>query len=250
MVRDSSVSAGISRHRLVAVDDRLAVDEVPQDRAEAGAFSMISSHARAEATAPSIFMRLRTMPSSCIRASTFLLRVARDLLRREAVERAAESFALPQDGDPGKSRLKSVEHELLVERAVVALGHAPFLIVIGDIERVGAGPRAAPVAGLPLMPRASATGTAKRAKAGLAQRDLDPSRRQRLALAPKPPRPGRGGSGRAPRRRSPSRAFRSARRQPRCCVPEAGSGASPSTGTMRFRAVPRCSMRETTSWPT
>ena len=33
-------------------------------------------------------------------------------------------------------------------------------------------------------------------------------------------------------------------------VPEAGKGLAPSTGTMRFRTVPRCCMRETTSWPT
>jgi len=30
-------------------------------------------------------------------------------------------------------------------------------------------------------------------------------------------------------------------------VPEGGRGPSPSTPTMRFRAVPRCSMRDTTS---
>ena len=33
-------------------------------------------------------------------------------------------------------------------------------------------------------------------------------------------------------------------------VPDGGNGPSPSTPTMRFRAVPRCSMRDTTSWPT
>jgi len=32
--------------------------------------------------------------------------------------------------------LEAVEHQLFVERAVVELRHAPFLIVIGEVERV------------------------------------------------------------------------------------------------------------------
>src|SRR5262249_60177234 len=34
----------------------------------------------------------------------------------------------------------AVEDELLIERAVVVFGHAPFLVVIGDVERVLLGP--------------------------------------------------------------------------------------------------------------
>jgi hypothetical protein len=39
--------------------------------------------------------------------------------------------------------LEAVEHELLIERPIVTLRHAPFIVVIGDVEGIGAGPRAA-----------------------------------------------------------------------------------------------------------
>src|SRR5262249_34437772 len=65
---------------------------------------------------------------------------ARDLLRREAGEGAAEVVALAQDGDPGQPGLEAVENELFEQRAVVVFRHAPFLVVIGDVERVLLGP--------------------------------------------------------------------------------------------------------------
>src|SRR5205823_14493840 len=68
------------------------------------------------------------------------LSVARDFLRLEAVEGAAEILPLAQDGDPRKPRLETVEHELLVKRAMVELRHAPFYVVVGDVERVSARP--------------------------------------------------------------------------------------------------------------
>ena len=61
--------------------------------------------------------------------------VAGDFFRHKAVEGAAEIFALAQNGDPRQAGLKAVEHELFVERAVVVFRHAPFLVVIGDVER-------------------------------------------------------------------------------------------------------------------
>ena len=98
---------------------------------------------RASAAVASILARLRTMPASCISASFFAVAPARDLLGIEAVERGAEGRALAQDRDPGEPRLEAVEHELLEQRPVVVFGHAPFLVVIGDIERIGARPGAA-----------------------------------------------------------------------------------------------------------
>src|SRR5665213_3428654 len=73
----------------------------------------------------------------------FLGRVTRDFFRIEIVEHAAEVVALAQDGDPRQPGLEAVKHQLLVQRPVIPLRHAPFLVVIGDIERVGAGPGAA-----------------------------------------------------------------------------------------------------------
>src|ERR1700678_4582048 len=66
-----------------------------------------------------------------------------DAVRVEAVKGFAEILALAQNGDPGKPGLETVQHQLLIQRAAVIFGHAPFLIVIGDVKRVFAGPGAA-----------------------------------------------------------------------------------------------------------
>src|SRR5262249_61953421 len=44
---------------------------------------------------------------------------------------------------PRQAGLKAVEHEFLIKRAVAVVGHAPFVVVIGDVKRVEPGPRAA-----------------------------------------------------------------------------------------------------------
>src|SRR4029079_18834598 len=80
-------------------------------------------------------------------------------------------------------RLKPVEHELLVERTIIALGYAPFVIVIRDIERVCAGPWTATRCRLAAHARAWATGTAKHAKAGRRRAILTPPAVSVLALA-------------------------------------------------------------------
>src|SRR5262249_39653832 len=70
----------------------------------------------------------------------FLGIVARDLLRLEVVEGAAEIVALAQDRDPGQPGLEAVENQLLIERAVIIFRHAPLGVVIGDVNRVFPGP--------------------------------------------------------------------------------------------------------------
>ena len=69
--------------------------------------------------------------------------VGGDLRRLEPVERPAEVVALPEDRDPGQTGLKALEDQHLEQRALVAQRHAPFLVVIGDVERIAAGPAAA-----------------------------------------------------------------------------------------------------------
>jgi hypothetical protein len=66
-----------------------------------------------------------------------------DLCRIEIGEGGAQGFALSEDGDPGQPRLEPVQHQLLPQGARVVLGHAPFRVVIGDVERVGSAPGAA-----------------------------------------------------------------------------------------------------------
>src|SRR5262249_20325945 len=98
--------------------------------------------------------------------------VARDRLWLEAVEGAAEVLALAQDGDPRQPGLEAVEHQLLVERAVVVFRHAPLLVVVGDVERIFLGPRTALEAvgvqdGVAHCVAFAPAGQAKRAQLGL-----------------------------------------------------------------------------------
>jgi len=55
----------------------------------------------------------------------------------------AEVFAFAQDGDPAQARPKDTENQLFSQGAGVAFGHAPFGIVVMDVERVSAATRAA-----------------------------------------------------------------------------------------------------------
>ena len=71
------------------------------------------------------------------------LPVGRDPLRNEAAEGGAEGFPLVQNGLPGQARLKGLQNQQLEEFPVVVLGHAPLLVVVGDVQRVA---RIAPAA--------------------------------------------------------------------------------------------------------
>src|SRR5262249_6399110 len=68
---------------------------------------------------------------------------AGDLLRMKSCESAAEIVALAQDRDPRQPGLETVQHELLVERARIVFRHAPFFVVVRQIQRIAAGPAAA-----------------------------------------------------------------------------------------------------------
>jgi hypothetical protein len=68
---------------------------------------------------------------------------ARDPLGVEAGEGAAERLALAQDRDPRQASLKAVQNELFKQGPRIALRYAPFLVMIGDVNRVLSRPRAA-----------------------------------------------------------------------------------------------------------
>src|SRR5581483_2368974 len=61
----------------------------------------------------------------------------------ESMEGFAEIFPLAQDSDPGEAGLETVQHQFFIKRPAVIFRHAPLFVVIGDIERVFAGPGAA-----------------------------------------------------------------------------------------------------------
>src|SRR5262249_18618868 len=181
-------------------------------------------------------------------------RIARNPGRIEAVEGFAEALALAQYGDPGETGLKAIEDELLVERPVVIFRHAPFLVMVAHIERVKLRPRAA-VKSVGVQKRdahgraAGSPGNAKCAQCGLNARSATPPAASCSPAASA----------------SLTRSRRSMA-SPRPCavepsvptdfwpaltgVPGSGAKSSKRTATTRVRAVPRCSMRDTTSWPT
>ena len=61
---------------------------------------------------------------------------------RAVVEGGAERLALAQYGDPGQPGLEPVQHQLLPQRTSIPLGHAPFGVVVGHVQRVGPAPAA------------------------------------------------------------------------------------------------------------
>jgi hypothetical protein len=73
----------------------------------------------------------------------FLVVEAGEFADIEARERFPIVLTLLQDGDPGEAGLRALEDELFEELAVVADRHAPFVVVIGDVERIVSAPEAA-----------------------------------------------------------------------------------------------------------
>jgi hypothetical protein len=63
--------------------------------------------------------------------------------RVEAPEGVAIALALAEDRHPRQPRLRAVERQLLVPAAVVVDRNAPLLVVIGDHQRILAGPETA-----------------------------------------------------------------------------------------------------------
>src|ERR1051326_5342841 len=176
------------RDRTEGILFRLALEEIPEQRREARALvhdleiGARGKHRGFDLRAVAHDAGVRHQPCHLGRA------VARDFLRVEAIEGAAEIFPLAQDRDPRQAGLEAVEHELLVERAVVEFRHAPFLVVIGDVERILHGPRAAGEA-VRMLRRAhdhhgcagASPGKAKRAQLGFSRRIGTPAARR---LAP------------------------------------------------------------------
>lgn len=68
---------------------------------------------------------------------------ARQALGIEAEQHLTVALALLQHGDPRKPRLRAFEDEHLEQRPRIALGHSPFGIVVGDVQRVVVTPEAA-----------------------------------------------------------------------------------------------------------
>src|SRR5579864_8820193 len=88
---------------------------------------------------PSILARLRTMPASFISAAIFFASYLA-ILFGSKLSNALRKLSLAQDRDPRQAGLEAVEDQLFEQCAVVIFRYAPFIVVIGDIERIVARP--------------------------------------------------------------------------------------------------------------
>src|SRR6266576_2767919 len=64
----------------------------------------------------------------------FLFVVARHCLRIESVKHFAIPRAFSQNGVPAQSRLRPFQHQELKPFVLVVHGHAPFLVMIGNVQ--------------------------------------------------------------------------------------------------------------------
>jgi hypothetical protein len=121
---------------------RLAADEAPDELVERSEFPL---HLEEGARVADDRLDLRAIAHDAFVLQERPLlrrRVARDLLRVEAIERAPVAFALAQDREPAQSGLRALEIEHLEELAVVVLGPAPLFVVVREELLVRCGPLA------------------------------------------------------------------------------------------------------------
>src|SRR5271166_1526585 len=120
----------------------LAVHEAPEKGGQRLAFRQIEVSAR---IGDGCF-DLAAMPDNArvgkqLRDFPFV--VTRDLLRLEPVEGLAEILAFPKDREPGQAGLETLQDQLLEELGVSRFRNAPLLVMVVDVKRVAARPRAA-----------------------------------------------------------------------------------------------------------
>src|SRR5262245_2327748 len=127
----------------VAVDLRSTVDKVPQQSCEAWSFIHDVEPGACRRYGAFDFRAVANNALVLHQALDLLGRITSNLVRLEFAEGSPKVLALAQDGDPGQPSLETVEHELLIERAIIKLRNAPFIVVVGDVERVELWPRTA-----------------------------------------------------------------------------------------------------------
>lgn len=143
---DAVRDRGTGRHLVAAlpcVADRPVFDEVPQEgcqrhpplpQFEAGArIADCRLDLQPVADNASVGHQTRDVIGS----------VARDSIRIEVGERPAVVLALGEDGVPGQAGLRAFQDEQFEQTAVVAQGHAPLGVVVGNVDAPAQRPRAA-----------------------------------------------------------------------------------------------------------
>ena len=142
ILRETSFSVGTSLRDFALVWIGPSVDEIPQEARESAALLDDEPGARAGNRRLDLGAVAHDAGVEHQRLDLRLVE-AGDHRRIEAREGLTEVLALAQDGDPGQPRLEAVENEFFEQRPVVEFRHAPFRVVVRDIEGIGAGPPAA-----------------------------------------------------------------------------------------------------------
>src|SRR6185295_9022100 len=126
-----------------AIDARLTVHKIPQKGGEARTlFHHLEPSARRQNGA--VDFHLVSHDAGVFhQRSDFLFVVAGNFCGLKIGECFAKIVTLPQNRDPRKTGLESIEHKLLVKRAVVVFGYAPLRVVIGHVNGIVAAPEAA-----------------------------------------------------------------------------------------------------------
>ncbi len=153
-----------------AIDDRRAVDEAPEPVAE-GALALAQLEKGPRVADGGVDLGPVAHDAGIGQQSfPFPVAEARDGVRIEVCERAPVGVALAQDRQPGQPRLRSLEDQHLEQVALVARGHAPLVVVVGDVGGVAETPFTADARvghGRPVRARSPCAIITEPARAGL-----------------------------------------------------------------------------------
>jgi hypothetical protein len=131
-------ASGDLPHGSSAILDRATVNEAPLVCIEAAKLRL---HVEKRYGVLDRRFNLRSIAhdsSICQQLADFPLVVAGDFPRVEVVEGAPVRIPLAQNRYPAEPGLGTFKDEKLEEGAIVVYGNAPFFVVVGDVQRVGA----------------------------------------------------------------------------------------------------------------
>ena len=88
------------------------------------------------------FAAMADQPGVLHEGVDFLRIEARDFLGVEPCKGFAVVLALTQDRQPREAGLRTFEDELFEVQSIIVHRHAPFFVMVGDVQRVIAAPKA------------------------------------------------------------------------------------------------------------
>lgn len=123
-----------------AVDYRGVVDVAPDELVKAAEFALNFQERPGVCDGSVYFQPIANNSRIGEQLGDLLIAVFRDLFRVEAVKSLTEVFALFEYRYPRQARLHTLEYQHLEQLAVVMLGATPFVVMVGDVNRIGTRP--------------------------------------------------------------------------------------------------------------